>query len=169
MDTFRVFGNSNRRNILQILMKKDIHIAEIARELNISNPVALKHVCVLEEVGLIEREKIGTTHVLRIRKEAVKKIRQAFGLFEESFVVKVKKGTSLLDALCKVSGLKFEKRPDGAYITEIDGKEGYYTYEVNGKLPDKSADAFRLEKDCEIELKRLLPIVGKKIVVKVEQ
>ena len=99
----------------------------------------------------------------------MKKIRQAFGLFEESFVVRVKKGTSLLDALRKVSGLKFEKRSDGAYITEIDGKEGYYTYEVNGKLPDKSADAFLLEKDCEIELKRLLPIVGKKIVVKVEQ
>ena len=169
MDAFKVLGNPNRRSILQILMKKDMHIAKIARELNISNPVALKHVLVLEEVGLIEREKIGNTHVLHIRQEAVKKIRQAFGLFEESFVVRVKKGTSLLDALRKVSGLKFEKRSDGSYITEIDGKEGYYTYEVNGKLPDKSADAFLLEKDCEIELKRLLPIVGKKIVVKVEQ
>lgn len=168
MDAFKVLGNNNRRSILQILMKKDTHIAELARELNISNPVALKHVVVLEKSGLVEREKIGNTHVLKIKKEAVKKIKQAFGLFEESFVINVRKGANLLGVLRKISGIRVEKRPDGAYITEIDGKEGLYTYEVDGMLPNISADQFSIEKDCEIELKRLTPIIGKKILVKVE-
>ncbi|MBI2598233.1 MAG: helix-turn-helix domain-containing protein [Candidatus Diapherotrites archaeon] len=167
MDLFHVLGNTNRRNILQILMKKEAHIAQLARELGISNPVALKHVVELEKAGMIEREKIGNSHVLRVKIEAVKTLKLAFGLFEESFTVSVPKGTNVLDALKKVSSIKVEKKPDGIYITEIDGKKGHYIFEVNGKLPDKPADQFLLEKDSEIELKRLLPIVGKKIIIKI--
>ncbi|MCR4335662.1 MAG: winged helix-turn-helix domain-containing protein [archaeon] len=168
MDIFQVLGNQNRRNIMQILMRKDTHIAALAKELNISNPVALKHVQALEEVGLVEREKIGNTHVIKIRKEAIKKLKQVWSLFDKSLIVEVPKETTLLEALKKVSGLEVEEREDGVYIVGVDGKQGYYTYEINGQLPKESADKLFLKKDCEVELKRLLPIIGKKILIKVK-
>ncbi len=169
MDVFRALGNNNRRNMLLILMRKQMHISALAKELNIAGPVALKHAKILEELGFIERARFGNTHVLRLRKEALEKIKRLWDLFEKPLVVEVAKGTTMLDALRRVSGLQIEKSKDGALIKSVDGKEGYYIYEVDGQLVEKSADRFRISKSMEVELKRLLPVVGKKIIVKVKK
>ena len=149
-------------------MKKEMHITALAKELNISTPVTLKHAKILEEVGFIERQKMGNTHVLAVKHEAVGKIKKAWGLFEKSLVVNVPKGTTMLDALKKVSGLEFVENSEGSFITSVDGKEGHYIYEVNGKLPNVPADKFTITKNAEVELKRMMPIIGKKIQIKVE-
>ncbi len=169
MDLFKVLGNANRRNILKILLKKNMHISALAKELGISTPVALKHILVLEKAGLIEREQIGNTHVLKLKRNAMKPIEKVWNLVEKPFTVQVKEGDSLLNALKKVSGLGVEKKPDGIYITSVDGKKGFYVFQVNGKLPDKSADQILLKKDVEIELQKLIPVIGKKILIKVEK
>lgn len=169
MDLFRALGNSNRRNMIQILLTKEAHIAALAKELNISSPVALKHVRILEENGLIEREKLGNTHVLRIRKEALKKLKMASELLEKPLVFNVKKGEKLLDALEKVSGLEIDKAKQGAFIKRIDGKDGYFVFEINGKFPTKPIEEITLNEKTEIELKRLLPVIGKKIIFEVEK
>ncbi len=166
MDIFKVLGNKNRINMLKILMKQSTHISGLARELNISVPVALRHAIILEQAGFIERQKAGNTHFLKVREEAVNKIRKAFQLFEKPLIVEVQKGTKMIDALKKVSGLKIEETKDGAFISEVDGKKGYYIFEVNGKLPDKPADKLEINKSVEIELKQLLPVIGKKISIR---
>lgn len=169
MDLFRALGNPNRRNMIQILLTKEAHIAALAKELNISSPVALKHARILEENGLIEREKLGNTHVLRIRKEALKKLKLASELLEKPLVFNVKKGEKLLNALEKVSGLEIDKAKQGAFIKRIDGKDGYFVFEINGKFPTKPIEEITLNEKTEIELKRLLPVIGKKIIFEVEK
>jgi len=164
LDILRALANPNRRNMVQILLKKETHIAALARELNISNPVALKHARILEENGLIEREKVGNTHILHIRKDALKKIRLASELFEKPISFSVAKGTLLLDALSKVEGLEIENTKQGAFIKAVDGKEGYFVFEINGKFPTKPIEEIEISGRTEIELKRLLPVIGKKIV-----
>lgn len=153
--------------MLKVLLKKNMHISALAKELGISTPVALKHTVILEEAGLIEREHVGNTHVLKIKRDAMRPLEKVWGLVEKPFVVRVKKGDTLLQALRKVSGIRVEKREDGVYITSVDGKKGFYVFEVNGKLPDKAADQLILKKDAEIELQKLVPVIGKKILVKV--
>ncbi len=164
MDFFNALANSNRRQMVQILLKKETHIAAIARELKVSNPVALKHARILEEAGIIEREKIGNIHLLKIRKEALKKIKIAWGLFEKPLVLNVKKGTTLLTALSKVDGLEISNSKKGAFIKSVDGKDGYFVFEINGRFPNKPIEEIKVEGKMEIDLKRLLPVIGKKIV-----
>ncbi len=169
MDVFRALGNNNRRSMLKILIKRRTHISALAKELNIAVPVALKHAKILEEIGFVERTKFGNTHVLQVRKAALQKIKHLWDLFEKPLTVEVSRGTTMLDALQKVSGLKFEKRKDGAYITSVDGKDGFYIYEVEGKLVEKPANEFKIEKSAEVELKRLMPVIGKKILIHVKE
>ncbi|MBI4044305.1 MAG: metalloregulator ArsR/SmtB family transcription factor [Candidatus Diapherotrites archaeon] len=169
MDLFRALGNQNRRNILKFLLQKEFHVSGLARELNISVPVTLKHVNVLESVGLVERERIGNTHVLKIRKDALEKLKGVWDLFEKPLVLKVKKGSTILEALKKIEGVTFSKTGNGiVYIDVVDGKKGMYVYDVNGVIPLEYADQFRLKENCTVEIKRLVPVVGKKVSIRVE-
>jgi len=166
MDFFRILGNENRRSMLKILMHKPMHISALAKELDISVPVALRHVRVLEQAGFVSRSRVGNSHLVEINSEALSKIKTAYGLFEAPLSVEVKSGTILLDALRKAVNLRVEKSPDGAFISSVDGKHGYYIYEVNGKLSEKPVDQFIVNKNLSIEFKKLMPVVGKKILVK---
>lgn len=168
MDLFRALGNNNRRSILKFLLNKEYHVSGLAKELGISVPVALKHVKVLEEVGFIERQRIGNTHVLKIRKDALENLKSVWGLFEKPLSVHAKKGSFMIDALKKVGGISFRKTDKGFYIDSVDGKKGLYLYEVNGEIPLDSADQFVVKENCVVELKRLVPVVGKKVSIKVE-
>ncbi len=168
MDVFRVLGNENRRSMLKILMHSSMHISALAKHLDISVPVSLKHVKILEEAGFVQRSRLGNTHVISINRNALSKIRSAYDLFEQPLVVEVRKGTALVDVLKKVASLGIRNSPEGAFISSIDGKKGYYIYEVNGRLCEKPVDRFFVKEKTVVEFKRLLPVVGKKIVVKMK-
>ncbi|MDD5163440.1 MAG: helix-turn-helix domain-containing protein [Candidatus ainarchaeum sp.] len=168
MDAFKVLGNENRMRMLRILLMQSRHISGLAKELNISVPVALRHARILEQAGFVERQKAGNTHFLVVPEKAANRIKKALGLFEKSLVIEVAKGTKMLEALKKISGLKIEETKEGAFITEVEGKKGYYLYEVNGKLPSKPIDSLKINKNLEIEFKQLLPVVGKKISIKIK-
>lgn len=166
MDIFRVFGNANRVQMLKILLKQSKHISALAKELNISVPVALRHSRILEQAGFVERQKVGNIHFLSVPEEATNKIKKVLGLFEKPLAIEVQKGTKMLEALKRVSRLKIEETKAGAFITEVDGKKGYYIYEINGKLPNKPIDKFKINKDLEVEFRQLLPAIGKKVSIK---
>ena len=169
MDVFKALGNENRARIIRLLMKERMHLSGIARELSISPPVCLRHLRVLEEQGFVEREKIGSQHFFSLTEESAKRVRKAWGLFEKPLAVEVSKGESMLSALRKVPGIKFSQTENGALINEVDGKKGYYLYEVNGVLPKDSADKFQISKSVNVELKLLQPVIGKKISIKVRK
>ena len=168
MDVFRALGNQNRVRILKLLMKESKYVSALAKELGISVPVALRHASVLEDSGFVEKSKVGNLHFLKLRPETASSLRKAWGLFEKPLIVEVQNGSSMLDALKKVSGIKFEHQKNGVLISEVDGKKGYYLYEVNGRLPHESADKFIISKNYTVELKLLQPVVGKKIMLKVK-
>jgi len=168
MDTFRALGNENRRSMLKLLMHKSMHISALARELDISVPVALKHIKILESIGFAQRSRIGNMHLISINSSALPKIKSLYGLFEEPLVVEAKQGTLLIDALKKAVRLNVKNTPEGAFISEVDGKQGYYIYEVNGKFSEKPVDHFIISKDLEVEFKRLVPVLGKKVIIKIK-
>jgi len=167
MDVFKALGNENRARIIRLLAKERMHVSGIARELGISAPVSLRHLRVLEEQGFVERERIGSQHFFSLNEEAARRVQKVWSLFERPLTVEVSKGESMLEALRKVPGIKFSHNENGAFITEVDGKKGYYLYEVNGVLPKESADKLALSKSVNVELKLLQPVIGKKISIKV--
>jgi DNA-binding IclR family transcriptional regulator len=151
--------------MLKILTKKEMHIAGLARELNLSVPVVSRHVKVLEREGLIEIKKFGRTHVLKCRIENMDNLLNALA---DTSKVNVPKGSSILVALKKVGGVEVKEVHDKEFVVSIDGEQGLYIYEVNGKPPDTTVGEFKIEKDSIIEWKKLIPVTRKRIFVKIK-
>ncbi len=162
---FRALASRTRRRMLKLLLYREYHISGLAKELGISTPVAAKHVRILEEAGLVERQRFGRTHVLRARLE---KIYSAFDWLAEKHEVRVKKGTTVLEALRQVSGIKIEERNGREYVTAIDGEEGYYIYEVEGSFPEVGMEKFVVERNIRVELKKLVPVKRKELRIVVD-
>ena len=170
MDILKILGNKKRRDMLKILANKKMHISALARELGISTPVALKHVRLLESADLVERERIGNTDVLSIREAATKLLLQLQDILEKPTVITAQKGETAYNVLKKVPGIEMRKweGTDTFYIFSLDDVEGYYIFLVNGKLPNKSVDKLVLKDDVVLEFQRLMPVIGRKIKIKVE-
>lgn len=55
--------------------------------------------------------------------------------------------------------------PVGFYIKHtID----FLVYEANGNSSNSTIEEFKIEKDCTIERKKLIPVTSKKITVKIK-
>ncbi len=164
-DLFKALSSTTRLKMLKTLAKKEMHISGLARELSLSNPVVARHVKILETAGLIQRKKFGKTHVLMSKIENVGNLLNALA---DTCEVNVPKGSSILEALKKVSGVEVKEVRDKEFVISIDGEQGFYIYEVNGKPPDTTVGDFKIEKDSTIDWKKLIPVTRKKIFVKVE-
>jgi len=162
---FKAMGSSTRMNMLQVLAGTEMHISGLAKELNISVPVAAKHVRILEDADLIERKKFGKTHILKVKSKDMCNILDKFAEVDN---IELPKGSSLLDALRSVSAVKVKKVGNREYVISTDGEEGLFLYEVDGKLSDKTVDEYILEKDVTVEWKKLVPVTKKKISVNIK-
>lgn len=150
--------------MLKLLMKSDYHVSGLAKALGISVPVAAKHVRILEAAELVKRKTFGKTHVLTVNKA---KLYEAMESFSEDYEIEAEKGTSILDALKDVAGVGIKKVGDKEFIASIDDEEGFYIYEVNGKSPDMPINEYKMEQGGEIEIKRLVPVLKKRVRVTV--
>jgi DNA-binding transcriptional ArsR family regulator len=162
---FKVLSSTTRLEMLKTLTKREMHIAGLARELNLSVPVVARHVKILEIAGLIQRRKFGKTHVLRSK---IENIDSLFSTFADTCEVNVPKGSSILEALRKVGGVEVKEIREKEFVISIDGEQGFYIYEVNEKPPDATVGDFKIEKDSTIEWKKLVPVTRKRIFVKIE-
>lgn len=162
---FRALSSKTRREMLRSLLKEEKHITGLARELGISVPVTAKHAKILEGAGLIERRKFGRTHVLKAKTEGMY---NAFDFLGEEFNVNVPQGASVLDVLKEISGITVENVGEREFVTSVDGEEGYYIFEVNGKPPNASMNKVVIEKDTRVEIKKLVPVKKKEIRIRVD-
>jgi len=151
--------------MLKLLMKEEYHVSGLAKALSISVPVAAKHVRILEDVELVESKIFGRTHVLNVNREKLYEAMEAFG---EEYEIKIRKGTSIVDALKEVAGVGVTRIEDKEFIVSIDDDKGFYVYEVDGRLPNTPINEYKMEKDGEIVIKRLVPVLKKKVKVKVK-
>jgi DNA-binding transcriptional ArsR family regulator len=161
---FKALSSETRREMLKSLIREEKHITGLAKELGISVPVAAKHIKILESVGLVERRKFGRSHIMRAKTE---RMHSALEFLGETFDINIQKGASVLDVLKEISGVTVKSIGDKEYVTSVDGEEGYYIYEVNGKPPNTSINKFTVKNDTKVELKKLVPVKKKEIRIKV--
>ena len=162
---FKALSSKTRIEMVKLLMKSDYHVSGLARALSISVPVAAKHVRILEDAELVESKIFGRTHVLNVNREKLYEAMEAFG---EEYEIKIRKGTSIVDALKEVAGVGVTRIEDKEFIVSIDDDKGFYVYEVDGRLPNTPINEYKMEKDGEIVIKRLVPVLKKKVKVKVK-
>ncbi len=89
-------------------------------------------------------------------------------VFTVTHEVELPKGSNVLDALRRVSGVEIKRAGDKEFVTSVDGEEGYYIFEVDGQLPNKSMDEFVLKGDAELKLKKLVPVKKKEIKIRMK-
>jgi len=163
---FKILSSETRLKILKAISKKEMHVSGLAKELGISVPVTSRHLKILENSGLIERKIIGTTHLIKSKPENISYLLDELA---ESYELNVEKGTSIFDALKKISGIEVKKVKDKEFVVSIDGEQGFYIYEVNGKSPEATVEEYKIEADSIVEWKKLVPITKKKIHIKVKK
>jgi DNA-binding transcriptional ArsR family regulator len=165
LKVFSALGSDTRLKMLEKLCEGEVHISELARELDISVPVAAKHATILEEAQLIERKVYGKTHVLKLNN---KNIVSALDILAPTRSIEVAKGTTLLEALKKVAVVEVRQDSDFENVVSTNGEEGFFVYEVDGKLPDKTVKNCKFEKDVTVEWKKLEAVTKLKINIKVK-
>ncbi len=162
---FKAIGSDTRLNILERLAKSDLHISGLARELKISVPVTAKHVKILEDADLIERKKFGRTHVLSLN---TKNIYNSLDYFAPTKTIEVEKGANLLDILKSVSAVEIKRVGNRDIVMSTDGEEGFYVYEVDGKISEKMVKDCVFEDDATVEWKKLVPITKTKLSISIK-
>jgi hypothetical protein len=95
------------------------------------------------------------------------KLYDALETFSEDYEIEAREGTSILDALKDVAGVGIKRIGDKEFIASIDDEEGFYIYEVNGKSPNMPINEYTMEHGGEIEIKRLVPVLKKRVRVTV--
>jgi len=165
-DLFKALSSNSRIRIIKLLSKKEFHLSEIARRLNISKPVVSRHIKILEKAGLVKRKVVGNVHIFSSNIEILEK---AFEPFIDQYNLKIEKNTSIFDALKQLPGVKTKTQGKHRYVTSIDGEEGYFIYEVNGELPEKPIDEYKPKKDSVLKIKKLVAVEKKKIELNLKE
>jgi len=163
---FSALSSQTRINIIKLLLKNEMHISALARTLHLSVPVVSRHVKILEGAELIEKKTIGNAHVFHVKPI------QFEHLFEpliDPLTVEIDKNESLYEALQQLPFISIKKYGDDKYIASIDGEEGYYVYEVNGKKPDVPVNAFKPSSDVTVILSKLIALHQKRINIKIKK
>jgi DNA-binding transcriptional ArsR family regulator len=146
------------------LLKGETHISALAREIQVSVPVTARHVRILQKAGLIEKKEFGRSHVLRAKPERLYELSDAFA---DSSEVDLQPGRTILDALKLTSAVDTKRIGGKEYLVSIDGKQGYYLYEVDGKVGDIAMNQYKLNNNVEVRLKKLVPVTEKRITVRI--
>jgi DNA-binding transcriptional ArsR family regulator len=163
---FKAVSSNTRLSILEHLNEGDKHISGLAREIGISVPVAAKHVKILEKAELIERKKVGNTHMIGIK---LNNVYSFLDHFAENRKLEVEQGTTLLEALKSVAAVEVTKIGERIKVVSTDGEEGFYVYEVDGKFSDKTVDEYVFHKDVVVEWKKLVPVTKKRLLVNIRR
>jgi DNA-binding transcriptional ArsR family regulator len=149
-----------------MLLTEELHISGISRRLGIAVPVVARHVKILEDSGLVERRVIGRTHLLKAKTDGVYEVLDETATTSS---IELEKGSTILDALREVAAVGVKKVGDREYVVSIDGEDGYYLYEVDGRLLDTPMGEYILERASEVKLKKLLPVTKRIIRIKVTE
>jgi DNA-binding transcriptional ArsR family regulator len=87
--TFAALADPTRRRMLEQLSRGELRVTDLAKPHEMSLPAVSKHLGVLEKAGLIDRERKGRVHTLRLRAEPMKEaqawIESYRRYWEESF------------------------------------------------------------------------------------
>lgn len=162
---FRALSSPTRIKIIQKLRNNEMHLSGLARDLGISKPVTSRHIKILEEVGLIDKRIVGNIYLLTSK---IKNLDSALEPFVEESLIDLDKKKSIFDALKQIPGVEIKKVDNNYYIKSIDGDEGYFIYEVDGRLPTKPINEYKINKNVTLNLKKLVSVKKKEIKVNVK-
>jgi DNA-binding transcriptional ArsR family regulator len=162
---FRALDSETRLEMLQLLFEEEKNVSELARELEISVPVAAKHVNILEAANLIERNIYGKTHVLELN---IKNIASSLDILAPIKNIEVQRGTNLLEVLKTLAVIETKILRDKEHVISTNGERGFFIYEVDGVFSEKTVGNFIINTDSNIVWKKLEPVAKLRMNIRVK-
>lgn len=166
ISVFHALSSETRIKILRLLLKEKKHISAIAREIGIAVPVVSRHVKILEKAGLIEKKIIGNVHLLSVKREKIDHLMEPL---VESVEVEIGQDDRLDAALKQLPFVRLQSLGKDEFIYSVDGKKGYFLYEIEGKNPDVPINKYKPDHDVMVLLNKLVSVKQKKIFVKIKK
>ncbi|WP_406656342.1 winged helix-turn-helix domain-containing protein [Methanolobus sp. ZRKC2] len=163
---FYALDSKTRLRMIQSLYENEKYISELAREQDLSVPVASRHVSILEGANLIQRHIYGKTHVLGINNKDVAK---SLDILAPTKCVKVKKGSNLLDILKEVAIIETKRLRGVEQVVATNGDEGFYIYELNGEPRNQTVQKCIFKEDATVVWKKLEPIAKLRLNIEIEE
>jgi DNA-binding transcriptional ArsR family regulator len=74
-DLLGAFSDPTRQAVLNLLRQRPSTVGELATQLPVSRPAVSQHLQVLKSAGLVEEERRGTRHYLRLNPESLAELR----------------------------------------------------------------------------------------------
>lgn len=81
--TFRALGDPTRRAILTMLIHRDMTIADVSDQFDMTRAAVKKHLVVLEQGNLISVEARGRERVNRLNAQGFAPVRDWLGFFDQ--------------------------------------------------------------------------------------
>lgn len=166
ISVFHALSSETRIKMLRLLLKEKKHISALAREIGIAVPVASRHVKILEKADLIDKKIIGNVHLLSVKHEKIDHLMEPL---VESVEVEIGQDDRLDVALQQLPFVRLQSHGKDEFIYSVDGKKGYFLYEVEGKNPDVPINAYKPDHDVTVLLNKLVSVKQKKIFVKIKK
>ncbi len=86
---FRALSDPTRRRILELLARTECCVTDLAKPFSISLPAISKHLRVLENAGLIKRERNGRVHRLQLRAKPMSEAAEWIDRYREFWEVQL--------------------------------------------------------------------------------
>jgi DNA-binding transcriptional ArsR family regulator len=75
VDVISVFAEPRRRDILRLVLARELPAGEIAARFDVSAAAISQHLRALREAGLIQERREGTRRLYRARREGLERVR----------------------------------------------------------------------------------------------
>jgi DNA-binding transcriptional ArsR family regulator len=95
--TFHALSDPTRRGMLASLALGEKSIGELAEPFAMSFAGASKHVKVLEDAGLLERRKVGRTHLIRLNARPLEEAERWLRQWEKFWNVRLDRLEALIE------------------------------------------------------------------------
>ena len=95
--TFRALSDPTRRGMLASLALGEKSIGELAEPFEMTFAGASKHVRVLEDAGLIARERKGRTHIIRIEARPLEEAERWLRQWEKFWITRLDRLQALVE------------------------------------------------------------------------
>ncbi len=89
IDPFQAIADVNRRQILNLLSKKDLTINSLAANFEMSRPAVSKHIKILYSAGFISIEDIGRERYCKLKQEGFTALQEWIDYFHRFWNMKL--------------------------------------------------------------------------------
>ncbi len=100
-EIFKLFSNEVRLNIFKFILEGKMCVSGIVNKLNVTQPTVTQHLKILEQAGLIKKQKIKNWMHYSVDEKGINEVKKELSTFTDALKVKACK-CKIQSTICPV-------------------------------------------------------------------